>query len=216
MFAKVVAPEFFRREPRLRAEAYLLGLVAGLEQANGWTIPEFAGDRSPLGMQAAEPGRLGSGRGQGPAGPARGRRSRRPGRGPGRGRDGFLMTGRLSAGVQRQYTGTAGKITNCQVGVFLAYAVPSAGVRVLVDRDLHVPQSWTADRDRCGEADIGQDVAFVTKPQLARAMVERVRELGLPFAWRRLFSRAIDKTAGCHIKLCHVAQKPIAVIRNER
>jgi SRSO17 transposase len=96
---------------------------------------------------------------------------------------GFLKTGRQSAGVQRQYAGTAGKITNCQVGVFLACAVPSAGVRALVDRELYVPQSWTADRDRCGEAGIGEDVAFATRPQLARKMVERVRELGLPFAW---------------------------------
>jgi SRSO17 transposase len=85
--------------------------------------------------------------------------------------------------VQRQYTGTAGKVTNCQVGVFLAYAVPAAGTRVLVDRELYVPRSWTGDRDRCDEAGISEDVAFATKPQLARTMVERVRELGLPFAW---------------------------------
>ena len=65
---------------------------------------------------------------------------------------GFLKSGRRSAGVQRQYTGTAGKITNCQVGVFLAYAVRAAGVRVLVDRELYVPQSWTSDRDRCEAA----------------------------------------------------------------
>lgn len=184
MFARVVAPAFFRREPRLRAEAYLLGLVAGLERANGWTIAEFAGDKSPLGMQrllnqavwdqdavrdrlvryvAAE------------AGDAAGILIADE--------TGFLKTGRLSAGVQRQYTGTAGKITNCQVGVFLAYAVPATGTRVLVDRELYVPQSWTADRDRCGEAGIGEDVAFATKPQLARTMVGRVRELGLPFSW---------------------------------
>jgi SRSO17 transposase len=184
MFARVVAPAFFRREPRLRAEAYLLGLVAGLERANGWTIAEFAGDKSPLGMQrllnqavwdqdavrdrlvryvAAE------------AGDAAGILIADE--------TGFLKTGRLSAGVQRQYTGTAGKITNCQVGVFLAYAVPATGTRVLVDRELYVPQSWTADRDRCGEAGIGEDVAFATRPQLARTMVGRVRELGLPFSW---------------------------------
>lgn len=184
MFARVVAPAFFRREPRLRAEAYLLGLVAGLERANGWTIAEFAGDKTPLGMQrllnqavwdqdavrdrlvryvAAEVGD--------PSGILIADET------------GFLKSGRLSAGVQRQYTGTAGKITNCQVGVFLAYAVPAAGARVLVDRDLYVPQSWTSDRDRCGEAGIGADVGFATKPQLARKMVERVRDLGLPFSW---------------------------------
>jgi len=85
--------------------------------------------------------------------------------------------------VQRQYTGTAGKITNCQVGVFLAYAVPDAGVRVLVDRELYVPKSWTSDRDRCAEAGIGEEVTFATKPELTKTMIGRVRELGLPFAW---------------------------------
>lgn len=85
--------------------------------------------------------------------------------------------------MQRQYTGTAGKITNCQVGVFLAYAVPAAGVRVLVDRELYVPKSWTGDRDRCRGAGIGGEVRFATKPELAKAMIGRVRELGLPFAW---------------------------------
>jgi SRSO17 transposase len=184
MFARVVAPAFFRREPRLRAEGYLLGLAAGLERANGWTIAEFAGDRSPLGMQrllnqavwdqdqvrdrlisyvAAE---LGD-----------------PGGVLIADETGFEKTGTQSAGVQRQYTGTAGKITNCQVGVFLAYAVPAAGVRVLIDRELYVPRSWTADRDRCEQAGISADVAFATKPEIARSMVERAVELGLPFSW---------------------------------
>jgi SRSO17 transposase len=184
MFARVVALAFFRREPRLRAEAYLLGLVAGLERANGWTIAEFAGDKTPLGMQrllnqavwdeeevrdrlvryvAAE---LGD-----------------PGGVLIADETGFEKTGLQSAGVQRQYTGTAGKITNCQVGVFLAYAVPAAGVRVLVDRELYVPRSWTADRARCEAAGIGEEVAFATKPQLALQMVERAVELGLPFGW---------------------------------
>jgi SRSO17 transposase len=184
LFARVVAPEFGRREPRLRAEAYLLGLVSGLERKNGWTIAEFAGDRSPLGMQrllnqavrdqdavrdrlvryvAAE---LGD-----------------PGGILIADETGFLKTGKMSAGVQRQYTGTAGKITNCQVGVFLAYAVPARGVRVLVDRELYVPKSWTGDRDRCAGAGIGEDVTFATKPQLAKTMIGRVWELGLPFAW---------------------------------
>lgn len=67
--------------------------------------------------------------------------------------------------------------------MFLAYAVPAMGAQVLVDRELYVPQSWTSDRGRCGDAGIGTDVAFVPKPQLARTMVGRVRELGLPFAW---------------------------------
>ncbi len=184
MFARVVAPEFFRREPRLRAEGYLLGLVAGLERANGWTIAEFAGDRSPLGMQRLLNSAVWDADG------VRDRLVRYvaaelgdPGGVFSADETGFCKSGRRSAGVQRQYTGTAGKITNCQVGVFLGYAVPAAGVRVLVDRELYVPESWMSDRDRCGEAGIGEDVTFATKPQLARTMVERVRELGLPFAW---------------------------------
>jgi SRSO17 transposase len=184
MFGRVVAPAFYRREPRLRAEAYLLGLVSGLERKNGWTIAEFAGDKGPLGMQrllnqavwdqdavrdrlvryvAAE---LGDQSGVLIADET-----------------GFEKSGRFSAGVQRQYTGTAGKITNCQVGVFLAYAVPAAGVRVLVDRELYVPKSWTSDRHRCGEAGIGDGVRFATKPELAKTMIGRVMKLGLPFAW---------------------------------
>ena len=121
MFARVVAPAFGRREPRLRAEGYLLGLLAGLERANGWTIAEFAGDRSPLGMQRLLNSAVWD------VGGVRDRLVRYvaaelgdPGGVLIADETGFLKSGRGSAGVQRQYTGTAGKITNCQVGVFLA------------------------------------------------------------------------------------------------
>src|SRR5215469_11035363 len=175
MFARVVAPEFGRREPRLRARCYLLGLVSGLERKNGWTIAEFAGDKTPLGMQRLLNQAVWDHDG------VRDRLVRYVSAELG-GRGGVLIAdetgfekaGRFSAGVQRQYTGTAGKVTNCQVAVFLAYAVPVRGVRVLVDRELYVPRSWTGDRDRCEQAGIGQDVTFATKPQLARAMIERV------------------------------------------
>src|SRR5260370_22256026 len=93
---------------------------------------------------------------------------------------GFEKTGVHSAGVQRQYTGTAGKITNCQVGVFLAYAVPAAGTRALVDRELYVPRSWTDDPGRCAAAGIPGDATFATKPQLARTMIERAITAGHP------------------------------------
>jgi SRSO17 transposase len=184
MFARVLAGAFFRREPRLRAQAYVLGLTAGLERKNGWTLAEFAGDATPDGMQrllnaarwdeeevrdrlagyvAAELGERG-------------------------GvliadETGFEKTGRHSAGVQRQYTGTAGKITNCQVGVFLSYAVPARGARVLVDRELYIPKSWTGDEQRCAGAGMPQDTRFATKPQLARKMIERAIRAGLPFGW---------------------------------
>ena len=95
---------------------------------------------------------------------------------------GFLKKGRMSAGVARQYSGTAGRVENCQVGVFLAYATPGGG-RALIDRELYLPQAWTDDRDRCRQAGIGDDVEFATKPELARQMIERAIDAGVPFGW---------------------------------
>jgi len=83
--------------------------------------------------------------------------------------------------VQRQYSGTAGRTENCQVGVFLAYA--SAHGHALIDRELYLPRSWTEDRDRCREAGIPDETEFATKPQLAQAMISRAIEAGVPFAW---------------------------------
>jgi SRSO17 transposase len=94
---------------------------------------------------------------------------------------GFIKKGRSSAGVQRQYTGTTGKIDNCQLGVFLAYHTRHG--RALVDRELYLPQSWTDDRDRCRRAHIGDDVEFATKPQQAKSMLERAVHAKVPFAW---------------------------------
>ena len=85
---------------------------------------------------------------------------------------GFLKKGTCSAGVQRQYSGTAGRIENCQLGVFLTYVSPRG--RALIDRELYLPKSWTDDRPRCAQAGIGDDVDFATKPQLARRMLERL------------------------------------------
>ncbi len=184
MFAEVVAPAFFRCEPRWRAQSYLLGLASGLERKNGWTLAEFAGESTPDGMQRL----LNAARWD--AGVVRGALSRYvagrlgdPGGVLIADETGFEKTGVHSAGVQRQYTGTAGKITNCQVGVFLSYAVPAKGTRVLVDRELYIPRSWTGDRDRCAAAGIPGDVAFATKPQLAQKMIERAMKAGLPFSW---------------------------------
>jgi hypothetical protein len=95
---------------------------------------------------------------------------------------GFLKKGTRSAGVARQYTGTAGRVENAQVGVFLAYAAPD-GSRALIDRELYLPGTWAGDRDRCRAAGIGDEVAFATKPQLARAMIERAVKAGVPFSW---------------------------------
>jgi SRSO17 transposase len=94
---------------------------------------------------------------------------------------GFLKQGKASCGVARQYTGSAGKITNCQVGVFAAYV--SGRGHAFIDRALYLPRAWSDDQARCVAAHVPQDVAFATKPQLARAMIERATEAGVPFAW---------------------------------
>src|SRR6185369_10754162 len=94
---------------------------------------------------------------------------------------GFLKKGTQSAGVQRQYSGTAGRIENCQVGVFLAYASPKG--RALVDRELYLSKSWTEDTARCRAAGIPDGITFQTKPQLGRRMLERALEAKLPVRW---------------------------------
>jgi SRSO17 transposase len=92
---------------------------------------------------------------------------------------GFLKKGTRSAGVQRQYSGTAGRTENCQIGVFLAYAAPSG--RTLIDRRLYLPTSWTDDRERCRRAGIGDEVAFETKVAMAKAMIRRAIADEMPF-----------------------------------
>jgi hypothetical protein len=95
---------------------------------------------------------------------------------------GFLKKGTKSAGVQRQYSGTAGRIENCQLGVFLTYVSPRG--RALIDRELYLPQrSWCADRDRCREAGIDDEVLFATKPALAQRMLERLLDAGADIEW---------------------------------
>ena len=94
---------------------------------------------------------------------------------------GFLKKGTKSVGVARQYSGTAGRIENSQIGVFLGYA--SRHGRVLLDRALYLPKDWAKDRLRRAEAHIPDDVAFATKPMLGLAMLERARVAGVPFAW---------------------------------
>ncbi len=94
---------------------------------------------------------------------------------------GFLKKGLKSAGVQRQYSGTAGRTENSQIGTFLAYA--SKHGHALIDRELYIPQSWIEDRDRCRAAGIPDDVEFATKPRQAMAMLARALEAGVPFRW---------------------------------
>ncbi len=94
---------------------------------------------------------------------------------------GFLKKGTASAGVQRMYSGTAGRTENCQVGVFLAYATDRG--RTLIDRRLYLPVSWTEDRDRCRRAAIDDSTGFATKVAMAKAMVRRAIEEKVPFRW---------------------------------
>jgi SRSO17 transposase len=179
----LVAGEFAQAPSRRRARGYLLGLLSHAERKNGWTIAEFAGDAGPEGMQrllnfyAWDEDKVRDA--------VRRYVVRAPGRPGGvlaAGETGFLKKGARSAGVQRQYSGTAGRVENCQLGVFLAYAAPD-GSRALIDRELYLPESWTRDRDRCREAGIGDGVEFAAKPELARKMLERAVAAGVPFAW---------------------------------
>ena len=94
---------------------------------------------------------------------------------------GFLKKGWKSVGVQRQYSGTAGRIENCQIGVFLSYA--SSRGHTLVDRELYLPKSWTDNRERRREAHVPEEVTFATKPELAAQMLWRTLDAGLPTAW---------------------------------
>ena len=178
----VIAGRFARVEPRRRAEGYLRGLLAGLERKNGWTLAEHAGAVSPDGMQ-----RLLRTAGWDAAGARDDLRGYVLGHlGAPDGvwvvdETGFITKGTKSAGVQRQYTGTTGKIDNCQVGVFLAYA-GSRG-RALVDRELYLPASWTSDRDRCRAAGVPEEVGFATKPALALGMLGRAYDAGVLTGW---------------------------------
>jgi len=178
----LLGPRFGRREPRARAVGYVRSLMAPLERKNGWTISEATGARSPDSVQWLLNGadwdpdllrddlrdwvvdELGD-----------------PGGVLVVDDTGFLKKGTKSAGVQRQYSGTAGRIENCQIGVFLTYATPVG--RTLLDRELYLPTSWTDDRERCAEAGISDEIGFATKPELAEKMLRRALDADVPAAW---------------------------------
>lgn len=94
---------------------------------------------------------------------------------------GFVKKGIVSAGVGRQYSGTAGRTENCQMGVFAAYA--SGRGRALVDHELYLPKSWTDDAEHCRKARIPEQRGFATKSELARPMILRAAASQLPIAW---------------------------------
>ena len=177
-----IAGRFHRSEPRRWTLEYQKGLISPVERKNGWQLAERAGDATfdgvrrllstyrwdahlvheDLGAYVVE--HLGDA-------------------------DavlvvdeiGFLRKGSKSVGVQRQHSGPAGRIENCQVGVFLAYA--GAEGKALLDRELYLPQVWAEDRERRRESWVPEDIALRTKGQLAQLMLERVVESEVPFGW---------------------------------
>ena len=178
----LVAGRFFRVEPRLRARAYVRGLLAPLAAKNGWTLAEAAGDATPDGMQRLL--NRAAWDADGVRDDVRAYVARHLGAADGVlvvDETGFLKKGTKSAGVQRQYSGTAGRVENCQLGVFCAYA--SSKGRALIDRELYLPKSWIADRDRCRQAAVPDDAEFATKTDLARVMLGRALDAGVPAAW---------------------------------
>jgi SRSO17 transposase len=173
---------FGRAEPRRQAGLYLEGLLSAVERKNGWQLAEHLGDARPWRTQRL----LSHVQWDEDA-------ARDLCRGyvvePLADREavlivdetGFLKKGTKSAGVARQYSGTAGRIENCQIGVFLAYA--SGKGHALIDRELYLPKEWAQDPARCLAAGIPKEVAFATKPELARRMIARAIAAGVPFAW---------------------------------
>lgn len=181
-FAARLGRRFHRVEPRRRVLGYLRGLLSPIDRKNGWQLAEWLGDSRPDGVQrllyAAE-------------GDAEGMRDDT--------RDyavthlghseavliadetGFLKKGTGSVGVKRQYSGTAGRVENCQVGVFLGYATEAGAA--LIDRALYLPNEWAADAPRREKAGVPESVSFATKPQLAQEMLRRAFEAGVPCGW---------------------------------
>lgn len=177
-----VAGRFARVEPRRRARAFVLGLLSDLPRKNCWSLAEYAGDDSPAGMQhllrkavwdadavrddvrtiAME--HLGADEALLVVDET-----------------GDLKKGGHTVGVQRQYTGTAGRIENAQVGVFLTYSTTVG--HTLIDRELYLPRAWTKDRARCAGAGVPADIGFATKTELATRMILRALDAGVPAGW---------------------------------
>lgn len=177
-----IASRFRRAEPRRRALGYLRGLLATAERKNGWHLAELLGEPTPDGVQrllnAAD-------------WDAEAVRDDLRSYVVDHLRDeeavlvldetGFLKKGTHSVGVQRQYSGTAGRIENCQIGVFLLYA--SRHGAAFLDRALYLPKEWAHDAERRERAGVPEEVGFRTKPELAREMLARAFEADVPRSW---------------------------------
>lgn len=177
-----IGPVFARSEARERAMSSLAGLLSPAERKNSWQLAEYRGDPNPYGFQHLlgradwDPDLLRD--------KLRGYVTDYLADADAVGvidETGFLKKGIHSAGVARQYSGTAGRIENCQIGVFLAYA--SQHGHTLLDRELYLPREWTDERERCRRAGIPDQRAFVTKPTLAQQMLSRAFEGGVVLAF---------------------------------
>ncbi len=180
--AKRIGARFARSETRDRVRSYLVGLLAPVQRKNSWQLAEQIGEDAPYGVQHLL--------GRSDWDPDEVRDDQRAYVVETLGDDeavlildetGFLKKGEHSAGVARQYTGTAGRIENAQVGVFLAYS--SCHGTAFLDRELYLPKEWTDDPERCKKAGIPEQTSFATKTQLAEQMLGRAFKAGVPAAW---------------------------------
>jgi SRSO17 transposase len=175
---------FRRHDLRHRAQGYVQGLLGRVDRKNGWQLAEYLGDETPHGIHRLLD------RASWNAADIRDELIRYVHKNlltPNEAgvlivdETGFLKKGNKSAGVQRQYSGTAGRIENCQIGVFLALA--GANGRALIDRELYLPKSWCDDAERRKSAAIPTDIIFATKQQLAKKMLIRAFENGIRPRW---------------------------------
>jgi len=173
---------FTRVEPRRRMRDYVRGLLGPVGRKNSWQLAEYAGHDIPHGLQHL----LSHSRWDtdGLRDDLQAYVAEQLGRPDGvliLDDTGFVKKGTTSAGVQRQYSGTAGRTENCQIGVFAAYATTRG--HALVDRERYLPQSWTQGRERCRAARIPDERTFATKGDLARDMIRRALDSPLPIVW---------------------------------
>lgn len=190
-----IAGLFARSEVRERSHAYLQGLLSHCERKNGWQLAEWMGEAAPYRVQHLLD------RARWDADQARDQvreyvleELNDPEAVLIADETGFLKKGLHSVGVKRQYTGTAGRIENSQVGVFLCYATNQGAA--LVDRELYLPEEWAADGPRRRAAAVPEETEFATKPELARRMIERALAAGAPCSWI-----AADEVYGNNSKL---------------
>jgi len=177
-----IGRHFARSEPRRRAVGYVRGLLSATERKNGWQLAEYLGEATPDGVQHL------LARADWDADAVRDDLTRYVAEHLGGvggvlvvDETGFLKKGTKSVGVARQYSGTAGRTENCQVGVFLGYV--SGRGRALLDRELYLPKEWADDAARRKAAGVPRGVRFATKLVLARRMAERAVAAGVPAAW---------------------------------